>query len=86
MVKKIEEMDFYEILNLQVDATDQDVRNAYILAVATYHPDALASYGVLSAEETQEWHEGMAQAVAEGTYLIAAPFHCAVGTKPETVG
>jgi curved DNA-binding protein CbpA len=51
MVKKIEELDFYEILNLRVDATDQDIRNAYILAVATYHPDALASYGVLSPEE-----------------------------------
>ncbi|OGD19549.1 MAG: hypothetical protein A2W03_01265 [Candidatus Aminicenantes bacterium RBG_16_63_16] len=51
MVKKIEELDFYELLNLRLDATDQDVRNAYILAVATYHPDALASYGVLSPEE-----------------------------------
>jgi SAM-dependent methyltransferase len=45
-----------------------------------------AILGVLSPEETQEWHEGMAQAVADRTYLIAAPFHCAVGTKPETVG
>jgi len=51
MLKKIEELDFYEVLNLRVDATDQEVRNAYTLAVATYHPDALASYGVLSAEE-----------------------------------
>ncbi len=51
MVKKIEEMDFYEILNLSVDASGQDIRNAYVLAVTTYHPDALASYGVLSAEE-----------------------------------
>jgi SAM-dependent methyltransferase len=42
-----------------------------------------AILGVLSAEETQEWHAGMAQSVADGTYLIAAPFHCAVGTKPE---
>ena len=51
MVKKIEELDFYELLNLRVDATEQDIRDAYILAVATYHPDALASYGVLSPEE-----------------------------------
>jgi 2-polyprenyl-6-methoxyphenol hydroxylase-like FAD-dependent oxidoreductase len=37
-------------------------------------------------EETQEWHAGMAQAVADGTgtYFIAQPFHCAVGMKPET--
>ena len=45
-----------------------------------------AILGALSAEETQEWHAGMAQAVADGTYFIAQPFHCAVGTKPETLG
>ncbi len=45
-----------------------------------------AILGALSAEETQEWHAGMAQAVSDGTYFIAQPFHCAVGTKPETMG
>jgi SAM-dependent methyltransferase len=45
-----------------------------------------AILGVLSAEETQEWHAGMEQAVTDGTYFIAQPFHCTVGTKPETVG
>ena len=39
----------------------------------------------LSAKETQEWHAGMAQALANGTYFIAQPFHCAVGTKPKIV-
>jgi SAM-dependent methyltransferase len=41
-----------------------------------------AILGALTAEETQEWHAGMAQAVAEGTYFIAQAHHCAVGTKP----
>jgi SAM-dependent methyltransferase len=41
-----------------------------------------AILGALTAEETQEWHAGMAQAVADKTYFIAQPFHCAVGTKP----
>ncbi len=54
MAKKIEEMDFYELLNLRLDATEQEILKAYDLAVATYHPDALASYGVLSAEERGE--------------------------------
>ena len=45
-----------------------------------------AILGALTAEETHEWHAGMAQAVADGTYFIAQPFHCAVGTKPETPG
>jgi len=45
-----------------------------------------AILGALSAEETQEWHAGIAQAVADGTYFIAQPFHCAVGTRPEAMG
>ena len=53
-------------------------------------PQAQFAYGAilaaLNAAETQEWHVGLAQAVANGTYFIAQPFHCAVGTKPETLG
>ena len=51
-------------------------------------PQAQFAHGaILSAltpEETREWHACVAQAVADGTYFIAQPFHCAVGTKPET--
>jgi SAM-dependent methyltransferase len=36
---------------------------------------------VLSAIEVQEWQAAMDKAVAEGTFFIAVPFHCAVGTK-----
>jgi SAM-dependent methyltransferase len=42
-----------------------------------------AILGSLTAEETEEWHAGMAQALADGSYFIAQPFHCAVGTKPK---
>lgn len=42
-----------------------------------------AILGALTDDETQEWHAGVAQAVADGTYFIAQPFHCALGTKPE---
>jgi SAM-dependent methyltransferase len=42
-----------------------------------------AILGALTAEETREWHASMTQAVADGTYFIAQPFHCAVGTKPQ---
>jgi DnaJ-class molecular chaperone len=53
MIKRIEDLDFYELLDVRFDANDQDIRNAYVLAVATYHEEALASYGVLSGEERQ---------------------------------
>jgi ubiquinone/menaquinone biosynthesis C-methylase UbiE len=35
----------------------------------------------LSPEEVQEWQTARAQAEAEGTFFIAWPHHCAVGTK-----
>jgi len=47
MVRKIEEMDFYDLLNLPLDASSKDIENAYLLAIATYHREGLASYGGL---------------------------------------
>jgi ubiquinone/menaquinone biosynthesis C-methylase UbiE len=36
----------------------------------------------LSLDEAREWRAAVAQAEAQGTFFIATPFHCAVGTKP----
>jgi SAM-dependent methyltransferase len=36
----------------------------------------------LSAEDGREWQGGVVRAEAEGTFVIAQPFHSAVGTKP----
>jgi len=36
----------------------------------------------LTAEEKVEWQTGAAAAKTDGTFFIASPFHCAVGTKP----
>jgi ubiquinone/menaquinone biosynthesis C-methylase UbiE len=36
----------------------------------------------LSPAEVEEWRAAVAQAEAEGTFFIATPLHCAVGTKP----
>lgn len=51
MIKKIEDLDYYEILNLRCDASPKEIDNSYLLAIATYHQDSLASYGVLLDEE-----------------------------------
>lgn len=51
MIKKIEDLDYYEILNLNIGASPKDIENAYLLAVSTYHEESLASYGVLRGEE-----------------------------------
>lgn len=36
----------------------------------------------LGAEEADEWRSAVAEAEADGTFFMAQPFHCAVGTKP----
>jgi ubiquinone/menaquinone biosynthesis C-methylase UbiE len=36
----------------------------------------------LTGEEVAEWRSAVAQAEADGTFFIAVPYHCAVGTKP----
>ena len=36
----------------------------------------------LTATEKAEWQQAVAAAKADGTFFIASPFHCAVGTKP----
>jgi hypothetical protein len=33
-------------------------------------------------EDLSDCRDAIAQAEAEGTFFIAEPFHCAVGTKP----
>jgi ubiquinone/menaquinone biosynthesis C-methylase UbiE len=36
----------------------------------------------LNPEEAHEWRSTLTQAEMEGTFFIAQPYHCAVGTKP----
>ena len=36
----------------------------------------------LTPEEAQEWQRARAEAEAEGTFFMAWPHHCTVGTKP----
>ena len=51
MIKKVEEMDFYDLLNLRADASPKEIEDAYLLALATYHQEGLASYGALGDED-----------------------------------
>jgi hypothetical protein len=36
----------------------------------------------LTAAEAREWQDAAARAEADGTFFIAAAYHCAVGAKP----
>ena len=50
-IKKIENMDYYEILNLAKDASRQEIERAYHLGKATYSQNSLAHYRLLSEDE-----------------------------------
>jgi ubiquinone/menaquinone biosynthesis C-methylase UbiE len=39
--------------------------------------------GALDPAELSPWRAAVAKAQAEGSFFIAEPFHCAVGTKPK---
>jgi SAM-dependent methyltransferase len=44
-----------------------------------YQQQVLAA---LTPAETESWHQAVAAATRDGTFFIAQPYHCAVGTKP----
>jgi DnaJ-class molecular chaperone len=50
-MKRIEELNYYELLNLDKDAGVGDIQQAYLIAVSTYSRDSLAAHSVLSEEE-----------------------------------
>lgn len=50
-LKKIEELDYYELLNLKTNASQEEIEYAYLHGIASFHPNSLASYGLLSPEE-----------------------------------
>jgi len=50
-IKKIEDMDYYEILNLERNASQKEIERAYHLGKTTYSQDSLAHYSLLSEKE-----------------------------------
>lgn len=50
-IKRIEDMDYYEILNLKKNASVQEIERAYHLGKSTYSHDSLAHYSLLSERE-----------------------------------
>jgi len=52
-IKKIDEMDLYEILNVKESVSQQEIESAYHFEKLSYHHDSLAHYSLLSEEERQ---------------------------------
>lgn len=53
-LKKPEEMNHYEVLNIQRSASQQEIQKAYIVAKVAYQKDSLAHYNLVSEDERKE--------------------------------
>ena len=53
-MKKFESQTYYEILDIPVQATPFEIRQAYKSALAIYNEDSLATYSFFSAHEREE--------------------------------
>lgn len=51
MIKKIEDLDYYELLNVDRTASEAEIEKAYRLALDNYQSNSLATYKLLSAGE-----------------------------------
>jgi hypothetical protein len=52
MIKKIEDLNYYELLEINTDASSQDIHRAYERIRKIYEPNSIALYSLFSAEET----------------------------------
>ena len=53
-MKKLEDLNFYELLELAFDASPFEVHQAYKEMTQLYHDDSLASYSFFSREEREK--------------------------------
>jgi len=53
-MKKVEELNYYELLNVEPSATTEEIEKAYLLSLATFRPDWFATYSVLSEAEREK--------------------------------
>lgn len=52
MIKKIEDLNYYELLEISSQATAQEIHKAYERIRRVYEPNSIALYSLFSAEET----------------------------------
>ena len=62
MMKTIDELDHYEVLEVEREARHDDIERAFTLVRAAYAGEALAAYSVLSPDEAKLWRERIEEA------------------------
>lgn len=62
MMKKIEDLNFYELLEVSPNATAQDIHRAYERVRRIYEPNSIALYSLFTPEETAAIHQRIEEA------------------------
>lgn len=62
MLKRIDDLNFYELLEIGHDASAQDIHKAYDRVRKIYEPNSIALYSLLSPEETEKIHQRIEEA------------------------
>jgi len=62
MIKRIEDLNYYELLEVSPTATSQDIHRAYERIRRIYEPNSIALYSLFSAEETAAIHQRIEEA------------------------
>jgi curved DNA-binding protein CbpA len=57
MIKKIEDMNYYELLEVSPSASAQDIHRAYERIRRVYEPNSIALYSLFTPEETATIHQ-----------------------------
>jgi len=53
-MKKVEELNYYELLDVEPSATSEEIHKAYLLSLATFRPDWFATYSILTEAEREK--------------------------------
>ena len=68
MIKKIEDLNFYELLEISPGATPQEVHKAYDRVRRIYEPNSIALYSLFTSEETTKIRQRIEEAYRTLSY------------------